>query len=310
MRKKWMLAGAPVVVAVAVIGGAVAMSSASQATPASQRPPANTAKVEKGNLSAVVFLYGTLTHRARVGRLAVRRDQPGRRDIHEAARRRRRRSAAATCSIGWTAARCCCCAARRRRTGRCQRAIAAPTSSSSTPNLMRLGYADALPARPGLRILRLRDGLRPREAAVQAGPGSDRVAEARPSGVPARPVRIATGDRRASGSIARPGAPVAQATSTSRRGPGGARRLAAGERHGRRPGPDHAARQQHHARNGHSNRDGRDSSGSGSGRRAPARAVEPRRSRSTSRSSTPGRPALSSRRRCRSRSPPRGSRMR
>ena len=41
------------------------MSSAKQATPAAQEPPANTATVEQGELSAMVSLDGTLTYRAR-----------------------------------------------------------------------------------------------------------------------------------------------------------------------------------------------------------------------------------------------------
>ena len=65
MRNTWVLAGAAVLVAVTATGGVVAMSSAKQATPAAQGPPANTATVEKGNLSAVVSQYGTLTYRAR-----------------------------------------------------------------------------------------------------------------------------------------------------------------------------------------------------------------------------------------------------
>ena len=64
MRKTWVLAGAAVLVAVTATGGVVAMSSAKQATSAAQEP-ANTAKVERGKLSATVFQYGTLTYRAR-----------------------------------------------------------------------------------------------------------------------------------------------------------------------------------------------------------------------------------------------------
>jgi hypothetical protein len=64
MRKTWVLAGAAVLVAVTATGGVVVMSSAKQATSAAQEP-ANTAKVEKGKLSATVFQYGTLTYRAR-----------------------------------------------------------------------------------------------------------------------------------------------------------------------------------------------------------------------------------------------------
>jgi peptidoglycan hydrolase-like protein with peptidoglycan-binding domain len=64
-RKTWVLAGAAVLVAVTATGGVVVMSSAKQATPAAQEPPANTVTVEKGALSAMVSLDGTLTYRAR-----------------------------------------------------------------------------------------------------------------------------------------------------------------------------------------------------------------------------------------------------
>ena len=65
MRKTWVLAGAAVLVAVTATGGVVARSSAKQATAAAQEPPANTATVEKGKLSAMVSQAGTLTYRAR-----------------------------------------------------------------------------------------------------------------------------------------------------------------------------------------------------------------------------------------------------
>jgi hypothetical protein len=65
MRKGWVLAGVAVLVAVTVTGGVVAMSSAKHVTPAAQEPPANTATVEKGTLSAMVSLAGTLTYGAR-----------------------------------------------------------------------------------------------------------------------------------------------------------------------------------------------------------------------------------------------------
>ncbi len=64
MRKTWALAGAAILVAVIAAGGVVVMSSAKHATPATQAPPANTATVEKGKLSAMVSLAGTLTYRA------------------------------------------------------------------------------------------------------------------------------------------------------------------------------------------------------------------------------------------------------
>jgi hypothetical protein len=62
-QKTWVLAGAAVLVA--VIGGVVVTSSAKQATPAAQEPSANTVQVERGELSAMVSLDGTLTYRAR-----------------------------------------------------------------------------------------------------------------------------------------------------------------------------------------------------------------------------------------------------
>ena len=64
MRKVWVIAGAAVLVALPAIGGVVVTSRATQATPAAQEPPANTVAVEKGNLSAMVSLNGTLTYRA------------------------------------------------------------------------------------------------------------------------------------------------------------------------------------------------------------------------------------------------------
>jgi peptidoglycan hydrolase-like protein with peptidoglycan-binding domain len=64
-RKTWVAAGAAVLVAVAVTFGVVVISSANQASPAAQERPANTATVERGTLSAMVSLDGTLTYRAR-----------------------------------------------------------------------------------------------------------------------------------------------------------------------------------------------------------------------------------------------------
>jgi multidrug efflux pump subunit AcrA (membrane-fusion protein) len=63
-RKTWV-AAAVVLAAAAVAGGVVAASGGKQATAAAQEPPANTATVERGTLSDMVSLYGTLTYRAR-----------------------------------------------------------------------------------------------------------------------------------------------------------------------------------------------------------------------------------------------------
>jgi peptidoglycan hydrolase-like protein with peptidoglycan-binding domain len=65
MRKTWVAAAAAVLVAVAVTGGVVVASGAKEATPASLKPPANTATVQRGELSDMVSLDGTLTYRAR-----------------------------------------------------------------------------------------------------------------------------------------------------------------------------------------------------------------------------------------------------
>jgi multidrug efflux pump subunit AcrA (membrane-fusion protein) len=65
MQKTWLLAGAAILVAMTATGGVIAASSPRQATPAAQEPRANTAKVEKGKLSAMISMAGTLTYRAR-----------------------------------------------------------------------------------------------------------------------------------------------------------------------------------------------------------------------------------------------------
>jgi hypothetical protein len=64
-RKTWVLAGAAALVAVAVVGGAVALSGGERATATAQAAPASTATVEKGKLSAAVSQDGILTYRAR-----------------------------------------------------------------------------------------------------------------------------------------------------------------------------------------------------------------------------------------------------
>ena len=62
-RRTWVLAGAAVLVVVAVIVGV--LSGAEDTAGDAQAPPANTAQVEKGKLSAAVSQDGTLTYRAR-----------------------------------------------------------------------------------------------------------------------------------------------------------------------------------------------------------------------------------------------------
>ncbi len=64
-RKAWVPAGAAVLVAVTATGGVVVASGPDEATPAAQAPPASTVRVERGELSSMVSLDGTLTYRAR-----------------------------------------------------------------------------------------------------------------------------------------------------------------------------------------------------------------------------------------------------
>jgi peptidoglycan hydrolase-like protein with peptidoglycan-binding domain len=62
-RKRWALAAAAVLVA--TTGGLVVMSGGKHSTAAARAPAADTVKVEKGALSAMVSQGGTLTYRAR-----------------------------------------------------------------------------------------------------------------------------------------------------------------------------------------------------------------------------------------------------
>jgi peptidoglycan hydrolase-like protein with peptidoglycan-binding domain len=64
-RTTWVLAGMAVVVVATATGGVVVASGSEEASPGAQEAPANTAKVERGELSAMVSLDGTLTYRAR-----------------------------------------------------------------------------------------------------------------------------------------------------------------------------------------------------------------------------------------------------
>ena len=64
-RRTSALVAAAVLVAASATGGVVAGSGAERATPAAQERPASTAEVERGTLSAMVSVDGTLTYRAR-----------------------------------------------------------------------------------------------------------------------------------------------------------------------------------------------------------------------------------------------------
>ena len=122
------------------------------------------------------------------GRLAVLRDQPGPRDLHQAARERATRSAAATCSIGWTTTRCCCCAARSRPTATCDTGDAGQDVRQLNRNLHVLGCR---------RRLHRQDGEGAQGAPARQGRSRDRSACPRRRGLPARAGADRQGDRRA-----------------------------------------------------------------------------------------------------------------
>jgi hypothetical protein len=63
-RKTWVLAGAAALVAITGTGCALSMSSGKGGTTAAPKPAPNTATVERGKLSSMVSLDGTLTYRA------------------------------------------------------------------------------------------------------------------------------------------------------------------------------------------------------------------------------------------------------
>src|ERR1700728_2602478 len=63
-RKTWVLAGAAVLAAVTATGVVIATPGAKHATLAAAQPPANTATVDKQELSATVSVDGTLTYQA------------------------------------------------------------------------------------------------------------------------------------------------------------------------------------------------------------------------------------------------------
>ncbi len=64
-RTTWVAAGVAVLVAAAVTSGVVGASGSKEATAAAQEPPAATETVQRGDLSSMITLNGTLTYRAR-----------------------------------------------------------------------------------------------------------------------------------------------------------------------------------------------------------------------------------------------------
>ena len=131
-----------------------------------------------------------------IGRLAVRRDQPRRRDLHRAARGRGQGRLRRRALPRGRPARCCCCAAPSRPTATCTPATRAGTSGSST-GTCTLGPTPATssPRRTerGARGAPAPQGRSPRPAALALGdavflPEAVRIAKVTGTlGGPARP---------------------------------------------------------------------------------------------------------------------------
>ena len=268
-RTRWALAAA----AVLVVGGIAAWSRC-PARSTRPRPPRRRRRAPRrwrgATLSAMVSQGGILTYRARSGRLAVRRDQPGPRRSTPSCPRAGTRSAAATCSTGSTTGRCCCCAARSRPTATCTWAMQGKDVRQLNRNLHARGAGDA----PSPRGRSRRSG---RSSATRALSATGALATRR-RGLPARGGADRRGDRRARGS-ARPGAPVAQRHLRHAGRAGGPRRVAAGRGQEGRPRADHAAGQ--HA-------------GDGKGGRASDASPRPRPDRTAGRPPRPSRPSSGS----------------
>ena len=219
---------------VATVCGVVVMSGGSSTAP---QTPANTAKVEKGRLSAVVSLAGTLTYRAD-RRLAVLRDQPGPRDVHRAARRPATRSDCGDVlyRVDEHPVLLLCGtvpAYRDLHTGDRGRDV-----WQLNRNLRRLG----LPRRHRCRV-HVEDRARPQGIAAPQGPGGHGQAPCRRRGLPARGGADREGDRRARRS--RPAGCAGRAGHVRHaRCAGRPRRVAAGRGEAGRPRADHAARPQ------------------------------------------------------------------
>ena len=271
-RTTWVLAGAAVLVAVTVTGGVVVASGADDATAAARRPPATTVQVERGSSRPMVSLDGTLTYRARSDGSPFSAINQARGTYTTAARATATRSTAATCSTGWT----------------------------TSPVLLLCGtvpaYRDLDSRRQGNDVRQLNRNLhvslrrRDRETRLEkrlqrdkgfAATGALDLGDA--VFLP-EPVRIAkvTGEL---GGSARPGAPVAQATSDTLEVQVNLEASQQGEVKRGRPCADHAARQ--HVGDG----EGGPARESRPDRRARTTTPQPRPSRPTSVSTSPRRRA-------------------
>ena len=185
---------AAVLVAATATGGVVALSGAEQATAAAQEPPANTATVEQGKLSAMVSQDGTLTYRARSDGSPYSVINQARGVVHRAARERRqgrlrRRALSGGRQAGAAAVRHGPGLPRPAR-GRCGPATSVSSTATctcaapATPSPPKTEQAlEALQRRKGARRDRR---ARPRRRGLPARGGADRQGDR-----PARRIRPA-----------------------------------------------------------------------------------------------------------------------
>ena len=132
-RKTWVLAAAAVLAAVTVTGGVLVMSGAKRQALAAAAGAAGEHRAGGEEDALGDGLRGRDPDLSgAVGRLAVLGDQPGPRDIHQAARGRPGDLSGSRALPGQRSARWCCCMARHPPIGPCRPGRPAPTWPSST----------------------------------------------------------------------------------------------------------------------------------------------------------------------------------
>ena len=182
-----------------------------------------------------------------IGRLAVLRDQPGPRDIHQAARGRPGDLSGSRALPGERSARWCCCMARHPPIGPCRPGRPAPTWPSSTRIWSRSATPPAAQLSPTSASFGSATVTAVEKLQAAAGGDPDRHADAWSGGV--RTHRRAGDDRVSAARGQRPARRDGDAGHLDHSpGAGGAGRLATDRRGGRGQGEHHPAQQPDHAR--------------------------------------------------------------
>ena len=177
------------------------------------------------------------------GRLAVLRGQPGPRHLHRRCPRSATRSAAAACSTAWTTGRCCCCAARSRPTATCTWATRGQRRPPAQPATCTCSaYAPTSTSSPTTTAFTATTRRRSKRSSTTGALDATGALALGDAVFLPDAVRIAkvTGKL---GGAARPGAPVAQATSDTLEVQVDLDAVPAGRGQAGRPRPDHAAGQ-------------------------------------------------------------------